>query len=372
MVQGWTPRSTQDFLFSVTGLAPQDYVPNAGHDLLFTVAGSNTQWQPKITQDFLFTIEGTVSDDDPNPPPTVTVGWVASTSDDLALTVNVSRHLMLLEKNLKRMESSRANADLTHHKLTLGDQDTTTGWYAKTFTEDTIKGSIQPKGVTVNDLPVGSTAKYDLTLFTTNPIQADDEIEDTAGQNYIVRAVEEYWNLDRFSHYQASLEKRGPYKRRPTTSGVWSSTIQAQTDIKYWLTSNLNSTNLTLDDGTTPANYIIAFGKTDYAPEHVFFTKRVDLIFSVGAPTVDQAGDYEDLPITVYTVNKSGITAANLQWKIEAELRRIAAASPLGLYRSFLKVSPDQTVDTRIKSATYNLAYYPSVSATHISLTWAQ
>lgn len=353
----FTPDAALDCVFQVNGSSAA-WTPDASKDCVFQVNGAGQAWVPQST-DCVFQVNGV----------SLVSSWRPSPSTNLTLTVNSGRHLMLFEQNIKRMEASkRADASLTLRKLRLTDtQDTNTGWYGKTYIEETIKGSISPKGVAIENLTVGKTTKYELTLSTNYALQPDDEIVDKALQTYTVDADEEYWHLDKFSHYQASLTKRTPYPERPATSGTWSTTEQAQIETRNWLLENLTAANITKDNGAV-ASYIVTLGKADYSPEHVFFTKNVDAIISVEPSSVDQAGEYENVPVTIYTVNKSGITAANLQWKIEAELRRIAAASPLGLYRSFLKVSPDQTVDTRIKSATYNLAYYPSVTATHYKL----
>jgi hypothetical protein len=354
----YVPDASKDCIFQVNG-SGATYKPNATVDCLFQVNGSGIAWTPQSTVDCVFQVNGT----------SLAPFWHPSPSNNLTLTVNTSRHLMLFEKNLKRLESNGASADLVYRKLTLGSQDVTTRWYDKIFVSGTIKGSIQPKGYTDEVLTIGKTAKYEVTLFTSNPVQIDDEVEDTSGQTYTVSAVEEYWNLDRFSHYQCSLTKRTPYPIRPAASGTWSATVQAQSEICSWLTDNLTATNLTKDDGVTLAPFIVTFGKVDYSPEHVFFTKNVDLIFCVDQPSVDQAGDYEDTPITVYTTNKSGVTAATLQWKAEVELRALASTSPLGIYRGFQKITPAEQTATRINSVTYNLAYFRNVAATKYTLS---
>jgi hypothetical protein len=70
----------------------------------------------------------------------------------------------------------------------------------------------------------------------------------------------------------------------------------------------------------------------------MFLDKFVDLVFSVSEPARMALLDYkgciigyeEDVPITIYTINKEGITADKLKWKAEAELRRIVETYPVG------------------------------------------
>lgn len=96
--------------------------------------------------------------------------------------------------------------------------------------------------------------------------------------------------------------------------------------------------NLTKDDGTTLAKYIVAYGNPDYPITRVFKDKRVDLVFSIGEPEStplmghDQyAYGYEEhVPIRTYCIDKTGITGTKLKWKAEAELRRITENYPTG------------------------------------------
>lgn len=103
----------------------------------------------------------------------------------------------------------------------------------------------------------------------------------------------------------------------------------------------LDPDNLTKDDGTTLAKYIVVYGNPDYPITRVFKDKRVDLIFSIGEPTSKPLFDFdqtpygyeEHVPITTFCIDKTGITGTKLKWKAEAELRRITENYPTGSQR---------------------------------------
>lgn len=111
---------------------------------------------------------------------------------------------------------------------------------------------------------------------------------------------------------------------------------------KTYLDTYLSDSNLTKDDGTSKASYIVAFGMPDYSIIRIFKDKQIDLIFTVGEPNSTPLRNYdlspygyeEHVPIQIFCINKSGITGTKLKWKAEAELRRITEAYPTGSERS--------------------------------------
>lgn len=112
---------------------------------------------------------------------------------------------------------------------------------------------------------------------------------------------------------------------------------------KTYLETYLTDSNLTKDDDSSKANYIVAFGMPDYSIIRVFKDKQIDLIFSIGEPTstplmghdLSAYGYEEHVPIQTFCIDKSGITGTKLKWKAEAELRRITESYPTGSERSF-------------------------------------
>lgn len=136
---------------------------------------------------------------------------------------------------------------------------------------------------------------------------------------------------------------------------------------KVYLETYLSASNLTKDNDSTLAKYIIPFGNPDYPITRVFKDKRVDLIFSIGEPNsrplmnFDQTpyGSEEHVPITTFCIDKVGITGTKLKWKAEAELRRITETYPSGSQRSFERRSDrDQRLGSTILYSTEFLLNY--------------
>jgi hypothetical protein len=236
-------------------------------------------------------------------------------------------------------------ADVTRRALSLGAQDTTTGWYAKSFSETTIKMIILPKGSSIIGLPTGNYAKYEHTGFTANTVAEGDEIKDANGSYYEIETVEEAWWLDAFSHFICGLSKMPMHYDRPATSGTWHlDSDSLKTDVRYrqrlFLSDHLSSADITKDDASQ-ATYITAFSNADYPITKVFVTKGVDLIFSVdsgeseGLVGHDKSAYayHESVPIDLFAINKTGITATNLIEKGYQELRRILESYPTGSVR---------------------------------------
>lgn len=268
-----------------------------------------------------------------------------------------------------------ANADLTRREQSLGEQDPITGWYAPSYAETTIEGSIQPKGAAFPTLNIGAYARYPHTLFTADVIRVGDEVKDANEEYYIVKSADQFWWLDQFSHYQCELEKRSPYAQPPTTSGTWhldsnSLTTDPRSRHKIWLETYLTAANMKLDNGSTNASTIISFDHPPYyCPiSQVFLTKNVDGIFSIGKEPVQALYTHdhypyafiESVPISCYTVNKAGLTATNLLEQMEQEIRHVATDHPLGSIRSIDVIrhpTPENIGGVMLYSSTVTIRY---------------
>lgn len=120
---------------------------------------------------------------------------------------------------------------------------------------------------------------------------------------------------------------------------------------KVYLDTYLTATNMKKDDAATNARFIVAFGSPEYPLTRVFSSddKNVDIVFSCDEPISEPLFDtdqepfgYEEhAPITIMTVDKSGVTGTKVKWKAEAEVRRIcevySGAYPAGSQRSIEK-----------------------------------
>ncbi len=247
-------------------------------------------------------------------------------------------------------ELKMPSANVTRRELSLGSQDSVTCSYAKNFTTETyalapspstIKMIIRPRGQSVIGLPVGNYAKYDMTGFVTDIVKEGDEIIDAQGKYYEIKTVEEEWQLDSFSHRVCSLVKLPLHYDRPATSGTWHlDSGGLKTDVRYrqklWISDHLVAGNLSKDDGSQ-ASYLLCFANPDYHMTRVLNTKAIDLVASIDNGEAEALplgiGYHESVPIELFAINKSGITATNLIEKGYQELRRIAETYPLGSLR---------------------------------------
>jgi len=134
------------------------------------------------------------------------------------------------------------------------------------------------------------------------------------------------------------------------------------------LNTYLTASNLTQDDDSTLAKYITVFGKPDYPLTRVFKDKGVDLIFCVDTPESEAlpvgVGYLENVPITIWCIDKTGITGTKLRWKAERELRRICETYPLGSLRTLTRLSDNEENlgSTTLYSVSYIMRYKRYVS----------
>ena len=136
---------------------------------------------------------------------------------------------------------------------------------------------------------------------------------------------------------------------------------------KVYLEYYILNANLTKDDDMTQVTFIVCYGMPDYPIERIFKDKNVDLVFSISkpdsTPIIDSThyviGYSEQVPITTFTVDKTGITGTKLNWKAETELRRISENNPLGSLRQFKKLSDSEQNlgSTTLYSSLYLLSY---------------
>jgi hypothetical protein len=130
--------------------------------------------------------------------------------------------------------------------------------------------------------------------------------------------------------------------------------------------------NITKDDGTTEASYIVQFEKPPYPLKKVFFDpKNVDGIYTISTPTSEALVDWkkepyaytETCPIEISATSKQGITGDKFRWKLEAELRLITETYPnvAGTYciRSLERMTPqDRDMGLwKLHTIRYNLRY---------------
>jgi hypothetical protein len=253
---------------------------------------------------------------------------------------------------------------VTRRALTLGAIDDVTGWYAKSFSETEIEMIIQPKGSFFTVSGMGFYARHTLTGFTQDAVVEGDEIKDSANVYYEIKTSQDYPLGDSFIYRECELAKVPIHYDMPTTYGTAPTVQDPRQRSKVWLDLYLTAGNLTKDDNSTPAQYITSWAKPPYPIIKVFETKGIDLVFSIATPTSEglplNVGYIEHVPITVFTIDKTGITGNKLRWKGEAELRRLAETHAVGSLRSPWERMSDNEENlgsTTLYSVTYVLRY---------------
>lgn len=257
--------------------------------------------------------------------------------------------------------------DVTLRALSLGSQDSITGWYAKSFSESTIKMVILRKGETLTTGSYGYYGRYEFTGYTSDVVDDGDEIKDSVGRYFELENVTPHYQGDSFHHRECQLVELPLHGDRPSTYGTGSSVEDPRHRTKDWLDAYLSAANLKEDNGSTNADYITCWDGADYPIKKVFVTKGIDLIFTCANPssepilTSDQTprGYNEKAPITTYVINKSTITGINLLNQAETELRRIAPLYPFGSLRTIDKMEykPQVLGSTTLYSREFTINY---------------
>jgi len=102
--------------------------------------------------------------------------------------------------------------DVTRRALTLGDPDSTTGWYAKGYTEKTIDMIIIPRTATQVLISAGLWAHEDAVGLTVDPVNVGDQIKTKEEIYYEITSIQRVFIGDSFSHYVCDLKELPLYK----------------------------------------------------------------------------------------------------------------------------------------------------------------
>jgi hypothetical protein len=274
--------------------------------------------------------------------------------------------------------------------LTLGNADSITGHYAKSFAESTIKMLIQSKGSPFSYNGAGFYARYPLTGFTSTAVVEGDEILANSVY-YSIKTVTPIFIGAEIDHYQCELERRF-FEDSPATSGTWhvdSTTVKTdpRNRIKTVIDTYLTANNIKKDDGTTNATTHTCFDGATYPLTRIFLTKAVDAVAVISRGTSSTLytdwvfghkpyGFEEGVKIEVFAVNKTGITASNLAEKMEQEIRRIFTVyDPYTNVRDLDTIAPS-TIDlgyTFLSKTEVNIKYRRAnddFTPTYPTITW--
>ncbi len=94
----------------------------------------------------------------------------------------------------------------------------------------------------------------------------------------------------------------------------------------------------TIDDDATPAQIVTMYHGGPETLRYLFFMQNVDVVVTVADPVVQSQRDIQDVPehyselhpVTVTTVDKTGVTATKMQRKMRAQMRAVVEAAAQG------------------------------------------
>jgi hypothetical protein len=261
------------------------------------------------------------------------------------------------DKLLQQFESL-GSCEVTRRQLQLDSpRDSTTGWWTKSFHEETVEMPIIQKGTNQSLLPPGTYVRTDALGLTADSVVEGDEIL-ANGTYYEVEAVRNHYLLDSFTYRECDLTLL-PFKNL-TGSTYTESSVE---DVRY---RNKVYLETYLDDSALP-NYIVAYGEPDYSLVRVFKEKGVDLVYSLGEHTSDSIidsdhypiGYKEHVPVAILCIDKDNLEGTKLMWQAETELRRVTETYPLGSLRALSTRRPQtkRLGSTVLYSAEYMLEY---------------
>ena len=221
---------------------------------------------------------------------------------------------------------------VTHRPLSLGSQDSTTGWYDKNFSSETIDMFIQSKNATPRQLPSGLFVGYEHAGRTPDPVWEGDEIQ-KGSDFYEIKTVLPADIANSFLWRDCSLTYL------PFHGKTHSTTTPTVKDAR-WLTKDYWDDYLDSDNLQTTA-WIVCYSDAPYPLTRVFNDKSMDLIFTVDYPKSrgrsDATGAYgymEDVTTHVWSLD------TKLGWLGEHELRRIVEENPAGSRRDLDTLTP--------------------------------
>lgn len=101
----------------------------------------------------------------------------------------------IFDDAVKRFENVHGSnsANVTRRRLSLGARDSTKGWRARSFAEDTVKGLFTARGSTPTQLRAGTYVRSEGLLQTCAGFSEGDEVYLPNGTYWEVKAVRDHY-----------------------------------------------------------------------------------------------------------------------------------------------------------------------------------
>ena len=265
------------------------------------------------------------------------------------------------------------SAEVTRRKLVLGSQDTITGWFAPSYTEEDIDMVILPSGSQYLRMLPGADVRFDAVGRTADPILPGDQIR-ANGIYYTIKEVKPWYILNSFAYRDAQLAELSTYEAgaEPKAASASSAAVDPRTRTKTFLDLYLSGGNICKNDGATPAPFITAFGYPPYSFQYVFKApKQKYVVYAIDEPNNSRAipsGDqitrrYEiTIPIHILCIDQPDATGTILKSNALKELRRICeeyqADSPISFRLLDREIPHDRPLGGfTLYDTEYNLLY---------------
>lgn len=256
------------------------------------------------------------------------------------------------------------SCDVTRRRLVLGARDTFTGWRAKTWTETTIEGILLPRSSQHIATSIGTYVRSDSLFMTMDGLEEGDEVLTATGQYYEVHGCREHYIGDSFSHRECDLTLLPMHADVDVSTYTGTFLVDdARHRQKVYLDTYWASGNCE-DDAGNPLVTVVMYTMPDYPLSlELKSPSDIDVIITVGKPESkpirghdwNPIGYEETVPVGIWCMDKTNVTAVKAVWQCEAELRRITETYPTGSLRGLDKTSDGTKV---LGSATlYNTEY---------------
>lgn len=100
----------------------------------------------------------------------------------------------------------------------------------------------------------------------------------------------------------------------------------------------VDTITITIDDNVTAADILTMYQGSPETLRYLFFIEDLDVVVTVGDPAVQSQRDIQDVPehyselhpVTVTTVDKTGVTATKMQRKMRVQMRATIEAAAQG------------------------------------------